>query len=164
MRRVKSGRFLTLENRSKVQGQTPRTGGAAAPLRRHSFSMALRRILSTALAAAAVAAVGVAPASAAIPVTGSALAEVRVAVESFVAPVAPEYVEGLRTRRAAISTRDARFAAAWIEMPYAGRQVAYLRRGPRGWRVLDIGPARVGCGLLPNAVLVDLGGRCPQGI
>lgn len=126
--------------------------------------MALRRILSVALAATAVGVIAVAPASASTPVSGSALTEMRTAVEGFVAPVAPEYAEGLRVRRAALSSRDARFAAAWIEMPYAGRQVAYLRRSARGWRVLDIGPARVGCGFLPTAVLTDLGGRCPEGL
>lgn len=96
--------------------------------------------------------------------TGSALIDMRTAIEGFVAPFAPEYVDGLTMRRAAVSSRDVRFAAAWIEMPYAGRQVAYLKRARTGWRVLDIGPARVGCGLLPNPVLTDLGGRCPQGI
>jgi hypothetical protein len=126
--------------------------------------MALRRILSIAFATTAVGALAASPAPAATAVSGTALAEVRTAVEKFVAPVAPEYLKGLRLRRAAMSSRDIRFAAAWIEMPYAGRQVAYMRRGARGWRVLDIGPARVGCGLLPDAVLADLGGRCPQGL
>jgi hypothetical protein len=126
--------------------------------------MAIRRILTITLAAAALSAALVAPASAATPVTGKALADVHKAVEGFIAPVAPEYVDGLQVRRAAVSTRDARFAAAWIEMPYAGRQVAYMRRSARGWRVLDIGPARVGCGLVPNAALLDLGGKCPEGL
>jgi hypothetical protein len=125
--------------------------------------MALRRIV-IALAAAAVGAVAATPASAATPATGGALSDMRTALERYIAPVAPEYVDGLKVRRAAVSSRDARFAAAWIEMPYAGRQVAFFRRAGAGWRVLDIGPVRVGCGLVPNVVLSDFGGKCPQGI
>lgn len=126
--------------------------------------MALPRILALTLVLAAVGGTAASSASAATLVSGAARSEMRTAVETFIAPVAPEYLAGLRLRRTAVSSRDARFAAAWIEMPYAGRQVAYMRRGARGWRVLDIGPARVGCGLLPDAVLADLGGRCPQGL
>ncbi|MEW6583624.1 MAG: hypothetical protein AB1416_12785, partial [Actinomycetota bacterium] len=84
------------------------------------------------------------------------------AVVRYVAPVAPEYLDGLRVRRSAVASADRRFAAAWLEMPRAGRQVAYLRRARGGWRVLDIGPARVGCGIVPSAALADLGGSCPR--
>jgi hypothetical protein len=126
--------------------------------------MATGRLVCTALAALALGATAAVPARAATPVRGAALRDMRITLEDFIAPVAPEYVEGLRVRRAAVSSRDARFAAAWIELPYAGRQMAYLRRRASAWRVLDIGPARVGCGLVPDAVLTDLGGRCPKGV
>jgi len=125
--------------------------------------MSIRRLLPAALAALALGAAA-GPVQAAAPLSGSALTGVRSAVQAFVAPVAPEYAAGVRVRRAAVSSRDRRFAAAWIDLPAAGRQVAYLRRGAGIWRVLDIGPARVGCGLVPDAALRDLGGRCPGGV
>jgi len=91
----------------------------------------------------------------------------RAALVGVVAPLAPELLPGLRVRRAAVSTRDARFGAAWIELPGVGPGVAYLRRATRAgraWRVLDLGPPRVGCGLVPDSVLRDLGGSCPPGV
>jgi hypothetical protein len=126
--------------------------------------MELRRTLGIALVTVAVGAIAATPASAATPATGAVLSDMRTALERYITPVAPEYVDGLQVRRAAIASPDTRFAAAWIEMPYAGRQVAFLKRARAGWRVLDIGPVRVGCGLVPNTVLADFGGKCPQGI
>jgi len=121
----------------------------------------MSRTARIAIAAFALATAAAVPAQAATPVARTDLGDVRAALTAFITPVAPEYLDGMRVRRASVSSRDARFGAAWIQMPYAGRQVAYLRRTARGWRVLDIGPSQVGCGLVPDAVLRDLGGRCP---
>ena len=64
---------------------------------------------------------------------------------------------------ARVSTVDPRFARLAVATPRSGPATAWLVRAPRGWRALDMGPARVGCGLVPDRVLRDLGAVCPGG-
>ncbi|MCU0306828.1 MAG: hypothetical protein MUE51_03495 [Thermoleophilia bacterium] len=68
---------------------------------------------------------------------------------------------GARIGAVRIARSDPRFAAAALRLPGAGARVAVLARSARGWRVLDLGPRTVGCGLMGDRALRELGLACP---
>jgi hypothetical protein len=72
--------------------------------------------------------------------------------------------------RIRISSKSKNWAVAWQKSTKKGEnkfQPAYFilvnPAATRGWTVVDVGTAMVGCGIAPNAVVKDLVGACPPG-
>ena len=133
--------------------------------------MSLRTPLAALAAAVAVAGVAAVPASASKAPTPAQKAAITKAVKTTTVggvnktPKAWYVVDRIR-----ISTKSANWALAWQTSTKAGEnkfQPAYFilvnPAGTKGWTVVEVGTALVGCGIAPNAVVKDLVGGCPPG-
>jgi hypothetical protein len=133
--------------------------------------MSLRTPLAALAAAAVVAGVAAVPASASKAPTAAQKAAIAKAVKTTTVggvnktPKAWYTVDRIR-----ISSKSKNWAIAWQTSTKAGDgkfQPAYFMlvnpAGTRGWTVVDVGTAMVGCGIAPNAVVKDLVGACPPG-
>jgi len=133
--------------------------------------MSLRTPLAALAATALIAGVAAVPASASKAPTAAQKAAITKAVKTTPVggvnktPKAWYVVDRIR-----ISTVSKNWALAWQTATKAGEnkfQPAYFilvnPAGTKGWTVVDVGTALVGCGIAPNAVVKDLIGACPPG-
>ena len=133
--------------------------------------MSLRTPLAALAATALIVGVAAVPASASKAPTAAQKAAITKAVKTTPVggvnktPKAWYVVDRIR-----ISTVSKNWALAWQTATKAGEnkfQPAYFilvnPAGTKGWTVVDVGTALVGCGIAPNAVVKDLIGACPPG-
>jgi hypothetical protein len=133
--------------------------------------MSSRTPLAALAAAVLVAGVAAVPASAAKAPTAAQKAAITRAVKTTpVGGVNQTPKAWYRVDRIKISSVSKNWAIAWQTATKAGRgkfQPAYFilvnPAGTKGWMVVDVGTALVGCGIAPNAVVKDLIGACPPG-
>jgi hypothetical protein len=133
--------------------------------------MSPRTPLAALAAAALVAGLAAAPASAKKAPTAAQKAAITQAVKTTpVGDVNQTPKAWYRVDRIRISSASKNWAIAWQTATKKGEnkfQPAYFilvnPAGTKGWTVVDVGTALVGCGIAPNAVVKDLIGACPPG-
>ncbi len=131
--------------------------------------MSLRTPLAAVVAAAVVAGVAAVPAAATKAPTAGQKAAIAHAVRTTPVGDVNRTPEAWYTvNRIKISSASKSWAIAWQKSTKAGQdkfQPAYFilvnPAGTKGWTVVDVGTALVGCGIAPNAVVKDLVGACP---
>jgi hypothetical protein len=133
--------------------------------------MSLRTPLAALTAAAVVAGLAAVPASASKAPTAAQKAAIAKAAKTTPVGGANKVPKAwYRIDRIRISSKSSNWALAWQTATKKGEgkfQPAYLilvnPAGTKGWTVVDLGTALVGCGIAPNAVVEDLVGPCPPG-
>ncbi len=133
--------------------------------------MSLRTPLAAVAAVVVVAGVAAVPASATKAPTARQKTAIAHAVRTTpVGGVNQTPKSWYRVNRIRISSVSKNWAIAWQTSTKAGQnkfQPAYFilvnPAATKGWTVVDVGTALVGCGIAPNAVVKDLMGACPPG-